>query len=141
VVGAGKMRGRSPVEAGRALGQPDHRAHGVSGLGARSAGCENGENGAMAMGRAIVVLGGGGVKGIAHVGAWKAIEESDLEGVGIIGTRIAALVGACIAAGWGSRELEPRAASLKKVDIVSLKRWTLLMNGIRQPSVFRGEQL
>ena len=93
------------------------------------------------MGRAIVVLGGGGVKGIAHVGAWKAIEESDLEVVGIIGTSIGALVGACIAAGWGSRELEPRAASLKKVDIVSLNRWTLLLNGIRQPSVFRGEPL
>lgn len=95
----------------------------------------------MAIGRAIVVFGGGGVKGIAHVGAWKAIEEFGVEVVGVVGTSIGALVGACVAAGWGFRELEPRARALKKVDIVSLNRWALLFNGIRQRSVFRGEPL
>ena len=30
------------------------------------------------MGRTILVLGGGGVKGMAHVGAWKAVQEAGI---------------------------------------------------------------
>jgi NTE family protein len=91
------------------------------------------------MKRAVVVLGGGGVKGMAHVGAWKAVEEAGLAVVGIVGTSIGALVGACIAGGRGWNELVPQALSLVKADIVSLNRWALLLNGIRQPSIFNRE--
>lgn len=92
------------------------------------------------MSRAILVLGGGGVKGMAHIGAWKAVVESGVEVVEIIGTSIGALVGACIAAGQGWQELAPQALALQKRDIVLLNRWALLLNGIRQPSVFLGER-
>lgn len=91
------------------------------------------------MNRVIVVLGGGGMKGLAHIGAWKAVEELGLEVAEIVGTSIGALVGACIAAGEGWAELAPRALSLEKRDIVSLNGRALLINGIRQESVFRAE--
>ncbi|HEX7088962.1 MAG TPA: patatin-like phospholipase family protein [Longimicrobiales bacterium] len=91
------------------------------------------------MARTILVLGGGGVKGMAHVGAWKAIQEAGVEVAEIVGTSIGALVGACISAGLGWAELASLALRLKKADIVTLNRWVLLLNGIRQPSVFRGE--
>lgn len=88
------------------------------------------------MRRVILVLGGGGMKGLAHVGAWKAIEEAGLAVSEIVGTSIGALVGGCIAAGEGWAELAPRALEVTKADIVSLNGRALLINGIRQPSVF-----
>jgi NTE family protein len=91
------------------------------------------------MKRVVLVLGGGGVKGMAHIGAWKAIQESGLGVAEIIGTSIGALVGACIGGGEGWETLAPRAVALNKQDIVTLNRWALLFNGIRQPSVFRGD--
>lgn len=89
----------------------------------------------------VLVMGGGGVKGMAHVGAWKAIEESGLRIDAILGTSIGALVGACLAGGAGWDVLAPQALALGKADIVTLNRWALLLNGIRQPSVFEGETL
>ncbi|MFS8639092.1 MAG: patatin-like phospholipase family protein, partial [Gemmatimonadota bacterium] len=93
------------------------------------------------MQRVILVLGGGGVKGMAHVGAWKALEEAGLQVAEIVGTSIGALVGACIAGGMGWRELAPLAVSLRKRDIVSMNGRSVLLNGIRQQSVFHGERL
>lgn len=92
------------------------------------------------MQRATLVLGGGGVKGLAHIGAWKAVEEAGLEVSGIVGTSIGALVGACVAGGRGWRDLVVQAMALQKRDIVMLNRWVLLFNGIRQSSMFVGER-
>ena len=94
------------------------------------------------LGRRIwVVLGGGGLKGLAHVGAWQALEESGLEPSGIVGCSIGALVGACIAGGMGWEELVPLAFALEKKDIVRINRRAVLINGIRQESLFHGEPL
>jgi NTE family protein len=86
--------------------------------------------------RVILVLGGGGVKGMTHAGAWRAICEAGIQVSEIIGTSIGGLVGACIGAGQSFDDLSKAALALKKTDIVLLNRWTLLLNGIRQPSVF-----
>jgi NTE family protein len=91
--------------------------------------------------RVVLVLGGGGVKGLAHVGAWRAVLESGVPVVEVIGTSIGALVGACIAGGEEYERLLTMARGLQKTDIVTLNRWALLFNGIRQPSVFRGDVL
>ena len=88
--------------------------------------------------RVILVLGGGGVKGIAHVGAWRALREAGVEVTEVVGTSIGALVGAAIAGGASLDELLDRARSLRKADIVDINRWTLLPNGIRQQAIFRG---
>lgn len=92
------------------------------------------------MQRVTLVLGGGGVKGLAHIGAWKAVEEAGLAVGEIVGTSIGALVGACVAGGRGWRDLVSQAMELEKRDIVVLNRWALLFNGIRQSSVFVGER-
>ena len=88
------------------------------------------------MARTILVLGGGGVKGMTHVGAWRAILELGVVVDEIIGTSIGGLVGAVIAGGMGVEELSARARAFKRADIVALNRWALLLNGIRQPSIF-----
>lgn len=91
--------------------------------------------------RVILVLGGGGVKGIAHAGAWRALVEEGVEIAEIVGTSIGGLVGASIAGGSTPDELEEHARALTKEDIVDINRWALLPMGIRQQSIFRGEAL
>jgi NTE family protein len=88
--------------------------------------------------KTVVVLGGGGMKGLAHVGAWRAISESGYDVAEVIGTSIGALIGACICGGVDHDRLFTLARSLQKTDIVTLNRWALLLNGIRQPEIFRG---
>ncbi|MFW6206158.1 MAG: patatin-like phospholipase family protein [Gemmatimonadota bacterium] len=91
--------------------------------------------------RVVLVLGGGGVKGVAHAGAWRALVEAGVEVAEIIGTSIGALVGASIAGGAGPERLAEEARSLEKTDIVDINRWVLLPMGIRQKSVFKGDAL
>lgn len=89
--------------------------------------------------RVVLVLGGGGVKGLTHVGAWRAVLEAGVEVAAVVGTSIGALVGALIAGGAEYDRLASQARALQKTDIVTLNRWAMLFNGIRQPSVFRAD--
>jgi NTE family protein len=91
------------------------------------------------MARVIVVFGGGGLKGLAHVGAWRALVESGVEVSELVGTSIGALIAASIASGVEPEELEARALALQRKDIVAFNRWALLVNGVKQPSLFRDE--
>src|SRR5262245_53969060 len=91
--------------------------------------------------KVVVVLGGGGVKGMAHAGAWRAIEEAGIHVSELIGTSIGGLVAASLAGGHGWPKLYELAHGLKKPDIVTMNRWALLLNGIRQQSVFQGDTL
>lgn len=91
--------------------------------------------------RPWVVLGGGGLKGLAHIGAWQALEEAGVEVSGIVGTSIGALVGACVAGGMGWSEMAPIALDLEKTDIIRVSRAAVWVNGIRAPAVFLGDTL
>lgn len=89
------------------------------------------------MARTIVVMGGGGMKGLAHIGAWQAIREADVEVAEIVGTSIGSLVGAMVCGGVEWKELVPRALALRKEDVAVINRWIALFNGIRQVSTFK----
>lgn len=78
------------------------------------------------------------MKGVAHVGAWKAIEEAGIHVDAIMGCSIGALVGCTIAGGHGWRELAEIARALKKDDIVSINRRAVLFGGVREEAVFDG---
>ncbi|MEJ2185145.1 MAG: patatin-like phospholipase family protein [Gemmatimonadota bacterium] len=91
------------------------------------------------MARVIVVFGGGGLKGLAHIGAWRALEEAGVEASEFIGTSIGSLIAASIGGGVTVAELEERALALTRKDIVVFNRWALLVNGVKQPSLFRDE--
>lgn len=93
------------------------------------------------MERVVLVLGGGGVKGMAHIGAWRALEDAGVEVAELVGTSIGALVGSVLAAGVPHTELVERARLLERKDIVGFNRWALLPNGIRQTSIFRDDPL
>lgn len=89
--------------------------------------------------RTVLVLGGGGMKGMAHIGAWKALEEAGVHPDAIIGTSIGALIGACLAGGMHWRELAEVARKLRKEDIISINRRAVWLGGVREPAVFEGD--
>ncbi len=91
--------------------------------------------------RVWLVLGGGGVKGLAHVGAWRALGEAGIQVSGIVGTSAGALVGALAASGVTWQEMREWARSVKRADVVRINWRAMLLNGIRQRSVFRGDTL
>ena len=88
-----------------------------------------------------LVLGGGGLKGLAHIGAWRALVEAGVRPGGIVGTSIGALIGALVSSGMPVEEMRAKALALQRSDIVRVSRRAVWVNGIRQPSVFRGEPL
>lgn len=88
-----------------------------------------------------LVLGGGGLKGMAHVGALQALEEAGVRPAGIVGTSIGALIAAVAASGMSAAEMRERALGLRRRDIVRLNRGAVWINGIREVSVFRGDTL
>jgi NTE family protein len=88
-----------------------------------------------------LVLGGGGVKGLAHVGALRAIHEAGYRPKGILGTSIGALVGVLAGSGMDDGQAERLAKALEREDIVRFNRRAVWINGVRQMSVLRGDTL
>jgi NTE family protein len=53
-----------------------------------------------------LVLGGGGVRGYAHIGAWRAIQEAGIPIAGVGGTSVGAMMAAGMATGRDARAME-----------------------------------
>lgn len=88
-----------------------------------------------------LVLGGGGLKGLAHIGAWKALWEAGVRLEGIVGTSIGALVGAAAASGMSIETMRGHGLALDRAAVARVNRRAVWINGIRQPSLFHGEAL
>ena len=86
-------------------------------------------------------MGGGAAKGLAHVGAWKAIQEAEIPVAGIIGTSTGAMMGAAFAGGRSVEEMEEHAQRFRRRDVMRLNRRSVWINGIRSPSMYRGDTL
>ena len=91
--------------------------------------------------RPWLVLGGGGVRGLAHLGALQVLSGAGLRPSGIIGTSIGALVGACLAAGQSIAELEADALALTRAQVARMPRRFLWARGIRDEALYRGSVL
>lgn len=89
--------------------------------------------------RTVLVLGGGGMRGMAHVGVLKAMQTLGIGYDAVVGTSIGALVGAMAAAGAPVEEIEEIVASVQKDDYFRLNFVKLLMKGVRAPSMYRGD--
>ena len=88
-----------------------------------------------------LVLGGGGLKGLAHIGVWRAFREAGVRVGGIVGTSVGALVGALVACDVTWEELWGHALSVRPDDLTRLNRRVGWIRGVRQVSVFRGDVL
>ena len=89
--------------------------------------------------RTVLVLGGGGMRGMAHVGVLKALQTLGLTFDAVVGTSIGALVGAMAAAGYSVERMEDIISKLQKDDYFKLNFVKFLLKGVRASSVYRGD--
>ncbi|WP_158549228.1 patatin-like phospholipase family protein [Lysobacter silvisoli] len=74
-----------------------------------------------------LALGGGGMRGLAHIGVLQALEEAGIEPDLIVGTSAGALVGAIYASGKDAQEI---ARLAQQVEIGSFVDFTLSTQGL-----------
>ena len=89
--------------------------------------------------RTVLVLGGGAMRGIAHIGVLKAMERLGLVFDAIVGTSIGSLVGAMAAGGYSMDKMEHLLVGLQKQDYFRMNFLKLLLKGHRAPSLYRGD--
>lgn len=89
--------------------------------------------------RTVIVLGGGAMRGMAHVGVLKALKTLGIGYDAIVGTSIGSLIGAMAAASYTIEEMEETVGRVQKGDYFRLNFLKLLMKGTRAPSMYRGE--
>ena len=76
--------------------------------------------------RVGLALGGGGVRGLAHIGVLKVLEREEIPIYAIAGTSMGGLIGAAYAAGLSATDLEAEVLRLAKPnEIVKLVDWKL----------------
>jgi NTE family protein len=88
-----------------------------------------------------LVLGGGGLKGLAHVGVLKALEERDFLPQEVVGSSIGALVAAAWCAGMSAKELEPMAIDIRRRDLFQVAHTDMAMKRMRSPALYRPEPM
>jgi NTE family protein len=91
--------------------------------------------------RFALVLGGGGMKGLAHVGALHALTERAWIPEVIVGTSIGALLGAAWAADFTIPEIEEIARSLRRQDVFAVARRSVAAKRLRAPGIYKTEPL
>ena len=88
-----------------------------------------------------LVLGGGGMKGVAHVGVLQALLERGLSPSHIVGSSVGSLIGAAWAAGRSIPELKDVAITLRRKDVFAVAHADMAFKRMRSPALFRREPL
>jgi NTE family protein len=91
--------------------------------------------------RFALILGGGGMKGLAHVGVLQALAERGLRPAAIVGSSVGALVAAAWAAGHDIAELRRIATALQRKDLFVVAHADMAFKRMRSPALFRREPL
>jgi len=89
----------------------------------------------------ILVLSGGGMRGMAHIGVIRAIESLGINISEYVGASIGSLVGAMAAGGVKAQEIKETACRIRKQDILDLDYWGFLWKRGRIQSAYKGKKL
>ena len=98
-------------------------------------------NGTPAGPKIALVLGGGGMKGFAHIGVLKALQEKGIQPSVIAGTSIGAMLAAASVGGMQPEELARRAEALKRKDLFRINHFGMLMDRMKSRSIYMEEPL
>jgi NTE family protein len=88
-----------------------------------------------------LVLSGGGMKGMAHIGVLRALQERGLVPGLVVGTSMGSLVGATWANGMSTAEMIIRARAIRKRDVFQIAHADMALRRMRAPAVYRREPL
>ncbi len=91
--------------------------------------------------RIALVLGGGGLKGFAHIGVLRALEQHGIEPALLAGTSIGALIAAAKVGGMTVDEMQRRASALRRRDLFRINHVGMLLERMRAPSIYVEEPL
>jgi NTE family protein len=87
--------------------------------------------------KVALVLGGGGLKGFAHIGVLTALAELGVVPDVLAGTSIGALICAAKATGMHVDEMADYARNLRRRDLFRLNRLSMLVERSRAPSIYQ----
>ena len=88
-----------------------------------------------------LVLGGGGLKGFAHIGVLRALSEFGIQPTILAGTSIGALIAAAHASGMSTEEMGKRARELRKRDLFRINHMGMLLERMGSRSIYLEEPL
>jgi NTE family protein len=91
--------------------------------------------------RFTLVLSGGGLKGLAHVGVFRALEEHGMQPSLVVGSSMGSLIAAAWGAGLGVREMLKRALEARRKDVFRVAHADMALRRMNAPAVYRREPL
>jgi len=91
--------------------------------------------------RVSLVLGGGGLKGLAHIGVLKVLARYGIVPDEYVGTSVGSIVAALAASGLMPEEIERMALAIRKPDILDYDWKGLILRRGRVRSLYRGVAL
>ena len=95
----------------------------------------------LAQKKIALVLGGGGLKGFAHIGVLMALEKKGIVPSVLAGTSIGALVCAAKAGGMRVDEMAESARGLRRKDLFRINRMQIALERMRAPSIYHAAPL
>lgn len=93
------------------------------------------------MGKVTLVLSGGGLRGLAHVGVLKAIRALGIPVHEYLGTSMGSIICSLAAGGMDIEDMERLALDLKSEDILDLSLSHFVRTALRARSLYKGERL
>src|SRR6476620_6803864 len=97
--------------------------------------------GAQVSRRIALVLGGGGLKGFAHIGVLRALEELSIVPDLYAGTSIGAMVSAAYLCGMTADKLATAAMETRRLDVFRVNHFGMLLDRMKSPSIYLEEPL
>jgi NTE family protein len=91
--------------------------------------------------RIALVLGGGGLKGFAHIGVLRALEERGIQPSHFAGSSIGALVAAAYVTGTTVPELTAHARKLRRRDLFRVNHVGMLLDRMKSQAIYLEEPL
>ena len=88
-----------------------------------------------------LVLSGGGLKGLAHIGVFRALQERALVPDLVVGSSIGSLIGAAWAAGMTPEEMATRALKVERRHVFRVAHTDMAFRRMLCPAVYRREPL
>lgn len=88
-----------------------------------------------------MVLGGGGLKGMAHIGVFEALEELGMTPELVVGCSMGSLIAAAWCAGVSAKEMREIALGVRRKDVFRIAHLDMAFKRMESPAVYRPEPL